>query len=205
MFRFRCGPHDGAEFDVATINAIAHTFDRWTESGNLTFLVMPATEDIEGIKRGDFRKGFGPGRQHQYVRIAMDQSGVTFQEVTESGPYSMANMTRPEEPLDEALARKALFDQRADQFIARIQSEGFGNGVGVELVYVCIDEDGSAVRVPRDLTPGTRVNMGHQDASRRLAEGLLVGMMIDNINSVVRAAPTGFFRIANGPSHAVQI
>jgi hypothetical protein len=99
------------------------------------------------------------------------------------------------------------FGALADEFIARIRAAVIWPATEVVLVCHCVDQADEPVPPFRTaLEPRTTVDFpGHKEAARQFAGSVHVKNIIDNINSLVRHAPSELIMLRDGPSFPVRI
>lgn len=204
--RFAGGPLDGQSFDHHQINAVATIVPIFTESGNRSFLLMPPLAECERILRGEMQKEQARGPLHSYERVFLTSGGVEFRDAS-SGAFESAMQSRSQPLPPEAQARKQVFGQLADQFIAQLRAAAITGATEVSILYHCDDEQGNAVPPIREsITPRTSVRFpGDPAGAQQFADGAHLDTLIGIVNSLVRNAPTGFVSFPAHPGVAVQI
>lgn len=99
------------------------------------------------------------------------------------------------------------FDERADEFIVRVRAAEIGPSTEVWLIYYCIDQNGNELPPIRsELEPSMKVEWPDDAAAAaQFAESLHVGIICDNINSLVRGLGDGLTRLHDGPPNPVYV
>jgi hypothetical protein len=99
------------------------------------------------------------------------------------------------------------FSQLADEFIARVRSTKITPQTDVVLVYHLVDEQRKELPPFRDsITPRTTVRWpGKPEKAPALAEQLHLDTICQNIDSLVRAAPEGYFLLRGAPQIPVAV
>lgn len=204
--RFIGGPLHDQTFDHDQINAVANIVPVFTESGNRSFLLMPPLAECERILRGELSKEQAQGPLHSYERTFLPGGGVEFRDAS-GGAFHEAMQSRDQPLSAEAQQRKQLFAQFADQFTEQLRRAKITGATEVSIIYRYVDQHGNALEsTPTSITPQTSVRFpGDVKRARRFASAAHLDSLIDNVNSLVRNAPTCLLSVLEYPGLSVQI
>lgn len=93
------------------------------------------------------------------------------------------------------------FAALADEFENRVRAAEIGPATEVTLVTYTVDRNGDPVTPIRSsLAATTTVKMNDQSMAMAFAGAMHADTILQNINSLVRHAPTEFVRIADAPT-----
>jgi hypothetical protein len=96
-------------------------------------------------------------------------------------------------PEPDSCGRRREFGELADRLSAQVRGALIGPGTGVYLVYRYADRGGNEHPRRRSVTPGVYEAASHRDA------------VIGTVHAFVRAAPTGWVTLPEGPDRQVRI
>jgi len=198
------GPLDGLSFNHEQINKVAGIVTPYSESGHRNFLLMPSPADCTRILRGDVTKQECQGERTAYELLRKADGSVEYHEAGGALGHALRQKNAP--LTDEQVELKVAFATRADQFIEQLQSAGVTADTDVRLVRLFRDRDGNTFpETPTPITGKATFTGFDPETAKRWADASALRTAIDNVNSLVRHAPTDFVDCPGHPSNVLQI
>ncbi len=202
--RFVGGPLDGLVMNHEQINQVAGILPIYSESGHRNFLLMPSPTECTRILRGEITKDECQGQRHSYEQFRKADGTVEYHEA--GGALGHA-IRQPSLPLtEEQKELKQTFAEHAETFIQQVRSASITADTEVSLVRLYRDRDGRTFKANPVIISGKPTLTGFDpERAKQFADAVTLDTVVDNINSLVRGAPTDFVDCPGHPSNVLQI
>jgi hypothetical protein len=199
---FHGGPHDGLSYTNEQINKVAQILPTFSESGHRNFLLMPSPTDCTRIIRGETMPDGGTAHPYEMLR----KPDGTMECHDAAGAIGNVLQGKNAPLTEEQQELKKTNAATADKFIEQLRAAAITADTEVSLIQMWRDRQGVTFREgPISIAGKPSVKGLDPEKTKKWEDTLAFDTAIQNINSLVRHAPTDFINCPGHPSNVLQI